>query len=98
MYVLLIADRADVSLGRRRNEENRRADRRTHDRGRQQPEEKVREAFQQISNELRSQYSIGYTPTNTKPDGTFRKIEIKTKQGLKMQARKGYFGPTKEQQ
>ncbi len=58
-------------------------------------EKKLMEAFKQISDELRSQYSIGYTPTNNKPDGTFRKIEIKSKQGFKIQARKGYFAPTK---
>src|SRR5213594_2319806 len=46
--------------------------------------EKVKEAFDQIANELRSQYSIGYTPTNSKRDGSFRKVEIKTKQPYKV--------------
>jgi Ca-activated chloride channel family protein len=31
---------------------------------------------QQISNELRTQYSIGYYPTNSKKDGTFRSIKV----------------------
>lgn len=53
--------------------------------------EKVKEAFDQIANELRSQYSIGYTPTNSKRDGSFRKVEIKTKQPYKVQARTGYY-------
>jgi VWFA-related protein len=54
--------------------------------------EKLRAAFDQIANELRSQYSIGYTPTNTKLDGTFRKVEIRTNnKDLKVQARKGYY-------
>jgi VWFA-related protein len=53
-------------------------------------EKTLRQAFQQISNELRSQYSIGYTPTNNKKDGSFRKLEIRTKAG-KVQARKGYY-------
>ena len=53
--------------------------------------EKLKAAFQQISDELRSQYSIGYVPTNTKRDGTFRKIEIKPKQDYKIQTRSGYF-------
>jgi VWFA-related protein len=57
-------------------------------------EDKLQEGFKQISDELRSQYSIGYTPTNSKRDGTFRKIEIKTKAG-KIQARKGYYAPAK---
>jgi VWFA-related protein len=52
--------------------------------------EKLRKAFQQIAEELRSQYSIGYTPTNSAHDGTYRKLEIKTKAG-KVQARKGYY-------
>lgn len=52
----------------------------------------LRQAFQEIAEELRSQYSIGYVPTNAKRDGTFRKIEIKINQpDLKAQARKGYF-------
>ena len=45
-----------------------------------------------IQEEMRSQYSIGYTPTNTTKDGSFRKIKLKTKRkGLKVQARKGYY-------
>lgn len=53
--------------------------------------EKLKEAFDQISNELRSQYNIGYTSTNTRKDGSFRKIEIKSNQGYKIQARRGYY-------
>ena len=50
----------------------------------------LKDAFDQIADELRSQYSIGYSPTNNNHDGTFRRIEIKTKAG-KVQARKGYY-------
>lgn len=53
--------------------------------------DKLEKAFDQVSTELRSQYSIGYTPTNGKHDGTFRKVEIKTKEGYKVQTRKGYY-------
>src|SRR5215471_700765 len=53
--------------------------------------DKLREAFDQIANELRSQYNVGYTPTNIKQDGTYRKIEIKNKQNYKIQARAGYY-------
>jgi len=53
--------------------------------------DKLREAFDQIAAELRSQYNIGYTPTNLKLDGTYRKIEIKNKQSYKIQARAGYY-------
>jgi VWFA-related protein len=61
--------------------------------------EKLKQAFDQISQELRSQYNIGYTPTNNKRDGSFRKIEIKTKQGeYKIQARSGYYAmPRKDE-
>jgi VWFA-related protein len=55
--------------------------------------EKLHKAFTEISNELRSQYNIGYYPTNEKHDGAFRKIEIKSKDGYKIQARKGYYAP-----
>jgi VWFA-related protein len=53
--------------------------------------DKLKEAFNQIANELRSQYNIGYTPTNPNQDGTYRKIEIKNKQNYKVQARAGYY-------
>ncbi len=54
--------------------------------------EKLRQAFDQISQELRSQYNIGYTPTNTVRDGSFRKVAIKPKQSdYKIQARSGYY-------
>jgi VWFA-related protein len=54
--------------------------------------EKLKQAFDQISQELRSQYNVGYTPTNTSRDGSFRKVEIKPKQGdYKIQARSGYY-------
>ena len=54
-------------------------------------QDKLQKAFDQISEELRSQYSIGYSPTNNRHDGTFRKVEIKTKDGYKVQSRKGYY-------
>jgi VWFA-related protein len=53
--------------------------------------DKLRDAFDQIAAELRSQYNIGYTPSNTKLDGSYRKLEIKNKQNYKIQARAGYY-------
>ena len=38
-------------------------------------------AFQQIARELRTQYLLGYTSTNTKHDGTYRKIRVEVKSG-----------------
>jgi VWFA-related protein len=53
---------------------------------------KLEDAFDQIEQELRTQYLASYTPTNTKLDGTFRKVDISCKgDGLKVQARKGYY-------
>jgi VWFA-related protein len=48
--------------------------------------------FAQIQDEMRNQYSLGYTPTNTDKDGGFRRVKINTKQkGMDVQARKGYY-------
>jgi VWFA-related protein len=60
--------------------------------------EKLRQAFDQIANELRSQYNIGYTPTDNKLDGTFRKVQIKTRENnYKVQARTGYYAIKREE-
>jgi VWFA-related protein len=53
--------------------------------------DKLKEAFDQIAAELRSQYNVGYTPTNTQLDGSYRKLAIKCKQNYKIQARAGYY-------
>lgn len=55
---------------------------------------KMEAAFQQIEDELRTQYVASYTPSNDKTDGTYRKIEIQCRQrdeALKVQSRKGYY-------
>jgi VWFA-related protein len=50
------------------------------------------DAFKDLQEELRNQYSIGYVPTNTSRDGSFRHIDIKvTRPDLVVQARKGYY-------
>ena len=59
--------------------------------------DKLKEAFDQIAHELRSQYNIGYTPTNSAQDGTFRKIELHSKQGYKIQTRSGYYAIAHQQ-
>ena len=52
----------------------------------------LEQVFKELQDEMRSQYSIGYTPANEKKDGSYRKIEIKlANKGLKAQARKGYY-------
>ncbi|MGA8763785.1 MAG: VWA domain-containing protein [Candidatus Sulfotelmatobacter sp.] len=60
--------------------------------------DKLKEAFDQVAAELRSQYNLGYTPTNTKLDGAYRKLEIKSKQGYKIQARAGYYATARNQE
>ena len=54
----------------------------------------LEKAFDEISEELRSQYVLGYYPTNTKRDGTFRKIQVEVNEpDAKVLARKGYYAP-----
>ncbi len=48
--------------------------------------------FQDLQNDLRSQYSIGYQPPNPNKDGSYHKIEIKVdNKDYKVEARKGYY-------
>jgi VWFA-related protein len=57
-------------------------------------EKKLAEAFDEISEELRSQYTLGYYPTNNERDGKFRKIKVETaNHDLRVLARKGYYAP-----
>jgi VWFA-related protein len=54
--------------------------------------------FQQIQQEMRTQYAIGYTPLNNKKDGSFRKIDLRTSnKDLKVQVRKGYYAMPPQQ-
>ncbi|HTS78071.1 MAG TPA: VWA domain-containing protein [Bryobacteraceae bacterium] len=48
--------------------------------------------FQDLQNDLRSQYSIGYQPPNPNKDGSYHKIDIKVdNKEYKVEARKGYY-------
>jgi VWFA-related protein len=59
---------------------------------------KLQEAFDQIQDELRTQYLASYTSTNPKvADGTFRTLNITCQQGQKIQARKGYYAMSDSQ-
>jgi VWFA-related protein len=94
-YVLLIADRGFYGFGGYSGDAEMK--KLTQETGGRVIEvgnkiEKLRQAFDQISQELRSQYNAGYVPTNATRDGSFRKVEIKPKQGdYKIQARSGYY-------
>ena len=51
---------------------------------------------QQISTDLRTQYSIGYYPTNSKKDGSFRAVKVQVNSGnrkLVARTRNGYTAP-----
>jgi len=53
---------------------------------------KLEAAFQQIEDELRTQYVASYTPSNIKLDGTFRHLGVECRgDGMKVQVRRGYF-------
>jgi VWFA-related protein len=64
---------------------------------------KLEAAFQQIEDELRTQYVATYTPTNLKVDGGYRKVAVECKanitgspEDLKVQVRKGYYALANE--
>jgi len=93
-YVLLIADRGFYGLGGYSGDRSmKELAEQTGGRviGVGNKPEKLKQAFDQIANELRTQYSIGYTPSNGKRDGGFRRVEVKTKEGYKVQCRSGYY-------
>ena len=47
---------------------------------------------QQVANDIRNQYVLGYTPSNEALDGNFRRIEVKVKgRGLSVRTRTGYY-------
>jgi Ca-activated chloride channel family protein len=52
------------------------------------------ESFGQIVDELGHQYTLAYSPTNAKRDGTWRKISVTcARQGVRLRAREGYQAP-----
>jgi VWFA-related protein len=101
-YVLLIADRGFYGFGGYSGD--REMKKLTEETGGRvievgNKEEKLKQAFDQIANELRSQYNLGYTPTNRAKDGTFRRVEIKPKsKDYRVQARSGYYAVAHQDQ
>jgi VWFA-related protein len=54
----------------------------------------IQEAFRSIREDIQGQYSMAYTPSDKKKDGSFRAIEIRCKVGgVRIRARKGYYAP-----
>jgi von Willebrand factor type A domain len=53
------------------------------------------DAFAKIAAELRTQYAIGYYPTNKTRDGQYRKIKVtSTRKNIVLRARPGYRAPS----
>ncbi len=54
-------------------------------------------AYAKVASEIDAQYTMGYLSSNTKPDGTWRKVEIKLVRpelkDVRVRARRGYFAP-----
>lgn len=58
----------------------------------------ARSAFKNVSDAIGTQFTIGYSPTNEKRDGTYRKIKVELKgvpAGSKVRFREGYTAPAK---
>jgi VWFA-related protein len=52
----------------------------------------LEQIYDQIAEEMRTQYALGYTPTNPARDGSFRRVEIKPKdRNIRIQARTGFY-------
>ncbi len=53
----------------------------------------LKDVYQSIGGELSAQYSIGYSPSNQRNDGRFRRIIVRliSKPALKLRARSGYM-------
>ena len=52
----------------------------------------MRKAFEEIEQELRTLYTLGYATTNPARDGRYRKVEIRAKEpGLTVRAKPGYY-------
>jgi len=60
----------------------------------------IEAAYDKVVAQIRAQYTLAYTSTNTKQDGAWRKVEIKVSRpdlkGTKILARRGYFAPYQE--
>ncbi len=57
----------------------------------------LQDIFDRIADEIRSEYSLGFTSTDPRRDGRWRRLEVRLSgprtQELKLRARAGYFAP-----
>ena len=58
----------------------------------------LEQSFANIANELRHQYFILYSPTNFAADGSFHRVEIRTRvRNTQVRVRRGYYAPLPEE-
>jgi Ca-activated chloride channel homolog len=56
----------------------------------------LRRAFSEVEKTLRTQYAVGYTPADFRPDGSFRSVQIlPRKSHLSVHCRRGYYAAKK---
>jgi Ca-activated chloride channel family protein len=57
----------------------------------------LEQIFEKVARHIRAQYSLGFTPTNARRDGRWRRLEVRLAgphpKGLKVRARLGYYAP-----
>jgi VWFA-related protein len=63
--------------------------------------DEVEEIVKDIAHDLRNHYTVGYTPTNRKMDGSWREIRVKvnppkTVSKISVRTKQGYYAPTAE--
>lgn len=59
--------------------------------------DEIGQAFDQIARELRSQYRLGYSPTDLRHDGSFRRLQVKVRaHNYTVRTRAGYYDQTDE--
>ena len=61
--------------------------------------DEVEELCQRIAHDLRNQYTIGYTPSNGNPDGSWREIKVKVNPPksvpkVTVRTKEGYYAPS----
>jgi Ca-activated chloride channel family protein len=61
-----------------------------------QKAEELTGVYQQIADELSSQYSMGYVPKSTKRDGTWRKLQVQVaRANVTVRTKRGYYAPAR---
>ncbi|MCC7125901.1 MAG: VWA domain-containing protein [Acidobacteria bacterium] len=61
-----------------------------------QKAEELTGVYAQIADELSNQYTVGYTPKNTKRDGAWRKLLVQvTRPNVTVRTKRGYYAPSR---